>query len=163
MFDQLYQEIILDHASRPRNRGTLPSPDATVEADNPLCGDDIVLTVKAGEDGSIEAIQFEGNACAICTASTSMMTLKCKGEALEAVKELSSQFQNMLTSEESVESCPGDLEVFAGVREFPMRVKCATLPWHALDEAIRQLQSQVGEGEKSIHLDVSVDGDKDNS
>jgi nitrogen fixation NifU-like protein len=155
MFDQLYQEIILDHASHPRNRGKVPSPDATVEADNPLCGDEITLTVKAGEDDSIEAIQFEGNACAICTASTSMMTLKCKGQSADTIRKLSAQFQRMLTAENKEESCPGDLKVFAGVREFPMRVKCATLPWHALDEAIRQIESD--QRGKSVHVDVSVD------
>lgn len=158
MFDQLYQEIILDHASRPRNRGRVSSPDATVEADNPLCGDEIVLTVKAGEDGSLESIQFEGNACAICTASTSMMTVKCKGTSMDEVRKLSLQFQDMLTSEGDAPPCEGELKVLAGVKKFPMRIKCATLPWHALDEAIRIIQSNA-RGERA-HLDVSSEREK---
>lgn len=143
--DALYQEIILDHSRRPRNQGEIPDATARIEAENPLCGDELVLFVQS-EDGKIVRTTFTSQACAICTASASLLTTKIRNVSCERAREISTQFQTLLQTpletEPSVPAGLGDLRALEGVRKFPMRVKCATLPWHALEQALEQTSPQ---------------------
>lgn len=143
-FEELYQDIILDHSRRPRNFGELPEATVHVHGDNPMCGDEISVHLKFGPDDKVEGISFTGNGCSICMASASLMTLKVKKKTRAEAEELMHNFQDLLTSEE--ERAPsaklGDLGLFIGVRKFPLRVKCATLAWHALEEALQKDKAQ---------------------
>jgi nitrogen fixation NifU-like protein len=133
----LYQEIILDHYKKPRNYHAMP--DATAHADgyNPLCGDKVKVHVKT-EDGIVTDVAFEGSGCAISTASASIMTDTLKGKPVAEARRLFETFHEMLTSPEPTvdPATLGKLAVFGGVREFPVRVKCATLAWHTLKAAL---------------------------
>lgn len=141
MFDDLrdlYQEVILDHAKNPRNFGAPEGEGhACAHGNNPLCGDRLTLYVTV-KDGVVESATFEGNGCAISMASASLMTEAIKGKPEADVRELFQRFHNMMT----VEDADTDIEaldklaVFSGVREFPVRVKCATLAWHTLVSAM---------------------------
>jgi len=139
---ELYQDIILDHSSRPRNFGKMEDADVSVEAENPLCGDELTLYLKTSDAGSkLECSQFTGQACAICTASASLLTTKIRNLSSEKAVSLSRQFQKLLQPGDSVDAPStakglGDLQALAGVRNFPMRIKCATLAWHALEQAV---------------------------
>lgn len=139
MLSELYQELILDHNRSPRNRR--PMPDANFEADghNPLCGDQIHVFLHV-RDGVIEDVSFQGQGCAISTASASLMTEAVKGKPVTEAEALFRKFQLMVTSDAPHEAFEGDalekLEALAGVKEFPMRVKCATLAWHTLHAAM---------------------------
>jgi nitrogen fixation NifU-like protein len=137
---ELYQEVILDHNKRPRNFGELPAADHRAEGNNPLCGDQLTVSLTlAGE--RIEEIRFQGHGCAISTASASLMTEAVKGKTVTEARELFDGFHELLTGDPSVPAEGaaelGKLAVFSGVRQFPIRVKCATLPWHTLLAAIR--------------------------
>lgn len=138
---ELYQEVIFDHYKRPRNFHPLPGADCSAEGHNPLCGDRITVYLKTN-DGVIEDVSFEGSGCAISTASASLMTEVLKGRSLADVERLFAEFHAMVTDAE-VGPRPelGKLEVLAGVREFPARVKCATLAWHTLNAALHQQAS----------------------
>jgi nitrogen fixation NifU-like protein len=135
----VYQEIILEHYRGSRFRGELEDPDVVVPLNNPTCGDDILLQMKL-RDGRVEEIRFSGNGCAISQASASMMTDCLKGRTKAEAEKVADAFQQLVTDERA--SLPeGDelvekLEAFAGVREFPSRVKCASLAWHALRAAL---------------------------
>jgi nitrogen fixation NifU-like protein len=132
----LYQEVILDHNRSPRNCYAMDCPDRTADGHNPLCGDTVRVYLRI-EDGVIEEISFSGHGCAICTASSSLMTEAVKGKPVAEVEELFEGFHHMLTGvaeEQGVEL--GKLKVFEGVREYPVRVKCATLAWHTLHAAM---------------------------
>jgi nitrogen fixation NifU-like protein len=132
----LYQEVILDHNRHPRNFGTLDDANRKAEGYNPLCGDRIDLTLKV-EDGRVRDIAFQGSGCAISTASASLMTEALKGKTVEEADELFRSFHEMLTTGEGGDpERLGKLAALAGVREFPIRVKCATLAWHALQSAL---------------------------
>jgi nitrogen fixation NifU-like protein len=137
----LYQEVILDHNRQPRNFGTLDDTDHFAEGHNPLCGDRLKVYVKLDGD-RVEQIRFEGSGCAISTASASLMTEIVAGKKLEEVEALYQSFHDLLTGDPSVagEAGPelGKLAVFSGVREFPVRVKCATLSWHTLQAALKE-------------------------
>ncbi len=135
---QLYQEMILDHNKRPRNFGRLPQPSHHAEGVNPLCGDHIELTLDVHE-GVIREIAFEGESCAICKASASMMTGQVRGKRLEDARALVQAFRDMAVGGLHPASGPhelGRLTVFSGVRDLPSRVKCAVLPWHTLQAAV---------------------------
>jgi nitrogen fixation NifU-like protein len=135
---ELYQQVILDHYQRPRNFGELEDATASVEGYNPLCGDRLQLDIKI-DAGKITGVAFSGAGCAIFTASASMMTEFVKGKSPEDVESTFGAFHSLLTSETTAErtrSSLGKLAIFAGVREFPVRVKCATLPWHAIHAAL---------------------------
>ena len=133
----LYQEVILDHNRRPRNFGRLDDANRHAEGYNPLCGDRIDLTLRI-EDDRVQAIAFEGSGCAISTASASLMTEALKGRSVAAAHALFKSFHDLLThGSENAEEL-GKLAVLAGVREFPIRVKCATLAWHTLEAALAQ-------------------------
>lgn len=130
----LYQEIILDHYKKPRNAGRIEQPSCSAAGDNPLCGDKISVTVKKAGD-RIEDIRWNGAGCAISTASASLMSEAVKGKTLREFEGLFDRFHAMVTG-----TGPSDgldkLEVFSGVSEFPVRVKCASLAWHTLKAAL---------------------------
>ncbi len=134
---ELYQEIILDHNRHPRNRGKLDDANREAEGHNPLCGDQVTVTLLT-EGNSVMEIAFEGQGCAISTASASLMTEAVKGKSVEEAERIFRQFQEMVTQTSAPKDYPelGDLEVLAGVREHPVRIKCATLPWHTLHAAL---------------------------
>ena len=134
----LYQEVILDHNRTPRNYGPLAQANRRADGHNPLCGDRITVRIRV-EDPYIADIKFEASGCAISRASASLMTDAVKGKSLEEATELFSRFQGMVTTpleREVDEAGLGKLVVFAGVRAFPVRIKCASLPWHALRAAL---------------------------
>ena len=135
---ELYQEMILDHSKRPRNFGKLEGANRQASGYNPLCGDKITVYVKV-EDNIVQEIRFEGIGCAISTASASLMTEKSKGKTLEEAEALFDLFHKLITGGVVEESAAelGKLSVFSGVKEFPVRVKCATLPWHTLRSALQ--------------------------
>ncbi len=132
----LYQEVILDHNRKPRNYGTLEHPSHHAEGLNPLCGDHIHVALDLAGD-TVEAIAFQGESCAICKASASMMTVAVKGKSRSDAQTLIDEFVAMATGRLEPGSSPriGRLAVFAGISELPMRVKCAILPWHTLGAA----------------------------
>jgi nitrogen fixation NifU-like protein len=149
--EDLYREIILDHYRSPRNRGELPTPPATrVEGFNPLCGDEIVVYVDL-EDGVVQDIRIAGQGCSISQSSASMMSAAVKGKTLDEVQALTRAFKGMmsiheqsldgdaeLTPELDPEVKLGDLEALRGVVKFPVRIKCATLSWNTLLQALEE-------------------------
>jgi nitrogen fixation NifU-like protein len=144
--EELYQEVILDHSRRPRNFGELPDASVKVHGDNPSCGDEIHLAVKFDGNGGLEQIKFTGHGCAISQASASLMTMKLKGKKRAEVEEILRAFHDLVTTEKNDASKNlGDLQVMRGVRKFPQRVKCAMLPWRAVEQALRQ-----SEGESTV-------------
>ena len=139
---ELYQQVILDHNKKPRNFRKLERANHSAEGFNPLCGDHLTIYIDL-EDNSLKEIAFEGSGCAISKAAASMMTQAVKGKSREQVEELFNDFHSMVTGEsdeETEENKLGNLRIFAGVREFPVRVKCATLPWHTLHAALNNEQ-----------------------
>jgi nitrogen fixation NifU-like protein len=135
---ELYQELILDHNRKPRNRRAMPDASRDAEGFNPLCGDKVHVYVKL-EGDRIADVSFDGVGCAISTASASLMTLALKGRTLAEAQALFDEFHAMVTGEPGApvdEGKLGKLAVFQGVCEFPVRVKCATLAWHTLRAAL---------------------------
>ena len=134
---ELYQQVILDHQRSPRNFRDLDHADLRAEGYNPLCGDRINVEIKLDAQGGLEEVGFTGAGCAICTASASMMTESITGKSPADATQLSDSFRDLVMGRvELDEDRIGKLAVFAGVREFPIRVKCATLPWHTLQAAL---------------------------
>jgi len=140
MLEELYREIILEHYTRPRNRGRLDPADIVVEGANPSCGDEISVYARV-EDGVIQDIRFEGRGCSISQASASMMTEQVRGKSLQEVKALIEEFKGMMQGRPAEEGRLGDLMALQGVRRFPVRVKCATLAWMALLQGVREYES----------------------
>ncbi len=139
----LYQEVILDHNKKPRNYGALEHASHKAEGHNPLCGDHLSLELNLDGD-RIDGIAFRGDSCAICKASTSMMTTTVKGKSRQDAETLIQEFRDMATGKLDFNHQPhhlGRLTVFAGVRDLPMRVKCAILPWHTLHAALTSVAS----------------------
>ena len=135
--NDLYRDVILDHNRRPRNFGSLESADASVEGFNPLCGDRLTLRLKLSDD-TISDIRFEGQGCAISTASASLMTEAVKGKRREEALELFERVHQLLTDDAAPEPSElGKLAALSGVREYPARVKCASLCWHTLASALK--------------------------
>ena len=134
--NDLYQEVILDHNKRPRNFRVVESPSHHAEGFNPLCGDQLTLTLRVDGE-TITDVGFQGSGCAISKASASLMTDAIKGKSLPEAQALFQRFHSMVTTPpaEPVENM-GKLSVLAGVREFPVRVKCASLAWHTLKAAL---------------------------
>ena len=146
---QLYQEVILDHNRKPRNWGKLEDASHRAEGLNPLCGDHIWVTLKISDD-TVESAAFEGQSCAICKASASMMTTNIKGKRVPEIEQLIREFREMATGQLDVALKPnhlGRLAVFAGVKDLPARVKCAILPWHTLHAAFARQASASTEGD----------------
>ncbi|MEZ5422345.1 MAG: SUF system NifU family Fe-S cluster assembly protein [Pyrinomonadaceae bacterium] len=140
---ELYQEVILEHNKNPRNFREIESPDRTADGNNPLCGDALRVYVKLDGD-TVTDVAFKGSGCAISKASASMMTQFVKGKSREEAEVIFDEFHRMVTGEldaEAEENHLGRLKIFAGVLEFPARVKCASLSWHTLHAALQ------GEGE----------------
>ena len=134
--NELYQEVILDHNKRPRNFRTIDCASHHAEGHNPLCGDRLSLYLQVDE-GRISDVAFQGSGCAISKASASLMTDAVKGQSLGDVRQMFQRFHRMVTTppDQPVENL-GKLSVLAGVREFPVRVKCASLAWHTLKAAL---------------------------
>ncbi len=142
---ELYQEVILDHYKRPRNFGPLPEANHHADGHNPLCGDRVSVFAKV-EGGVIRDLHFQGTGCAISTASASLMTESLKGKSPEEAERIFQEFHELVTGDPN--EVPdteelGKLAVFAGVREFPARVKCASLAWHTLRAALHDARKPV--------------------
>jgi nitrogen fixation NifU-like protein len=140
--DDLYRDIILDHYRNPRHRGRLPAPTVTREGFNPLCGDEVTidLTVKGGR---VVDVAYSGSGCSISQASASMMTEAVLGKDLDEVIHIIESFTSLMRGSDEVDpETLGDLEAMTGVRRFPVRVKCATLVWHVLDEALEEVEPE---------------------
>lgn len=159
--EDLYREIILDHYRSPRNRGELESPPAhRSEGFNPLCGDEVVVFVDIDDDGTIADIKIGGQGCSISQSSASMMSAAIKGKTVDEAKELTDTFKAMMsihetdiggdgseaeaTGEANSELKLGDLEALRGVVKFPVRIKCATLSWNTLAQAMDEVASGAG-------------------
>lgn len=131
----LYQQVILDHNRRPRNRGSLPVANRVAHGDNPTCGDQCSVFLRLDGD-RIAEITFDGQGCAISQASASLMTTLLKGKTAPEAQQIYDQFHRIVTTGETPEEI-SDLAAFAGVHAFPARIKCATLGWHTALEALR--------------------------
>ena len=136
---ELYQNVILEHNRSPRNFRVMEDADRQAEGNNPLCGDRLTLWLKL-DDGVIRDVAFQGSGCAISRASASLMTSVVKGKTPAEAQVLFDRFHRLVTGrlEPSESETLGKLAVFSGVSEFPIRVKCATLPWHALKKAMEE-------------------------
>lgn len=140
---ELYQQVILDHNKKPRNFHKIESANHRAEGSNPLCGDQLTVYAEV-ENDTVKDVAFEGSGCAISKAAASMMTVAVKGKSKPEVESLFTEFHRMVTGDLDEESEPnelGRLKIFAGVREFPVRVKCASLAWHTLKAALNEEQS----------------------
>jgi nitrogen fixation NifU-like protein len=142
MIDELYQETILDHSKHPRNCHVLGGANHQAEGYNPLCGDKLKLYLKMKDD-VVEDASFVGSGCAISTASASLMTESLKGLKREEALKLLERFHDLLTTDSPVTQELGKLVVFCGVRDYPARVKCATLAWHTLKSALENKEEPV--------------------
>lgn len=143
---ELYQEMILDHNKNPRNFGQIENPNYHAEGHNPLCGDEIDLDIRVNEDGVIEDVKYKCQGCAISKASASIMSTILIGKTVVEAKNLFERFHDSVTSDTGSEVDTvnlGKLAVFAGVREFPARIKCASLPWHTLMGALKNKENVV--------------------
>jgi nitrogen fixation protein NifU and related proteins len=138
--NDLYQELILDHNARPHHFGELKDANHQADGINPLCGDQLKVMLHLDNQGVINDVAFIGTGCAISKASASIMTDAVKGKTTQEVEQLFTAFHEMVTGDGSVQA-PGKLQAFAGVREFPVRVKCATLCWHTLRAALHDEHS----------------------
>lgn len=139
--DELYKDVILDHYQHPRNRGQLEAPDVATRGHNPLCGDEILLSMNV-DHGTVSAIAFSGRGCSISQASASMMTESVKGQSLEHAERLAQAVRAILAGEGSPDALGAaeELQALQGVKRYPVRIKCALLPWTALEEALQLYQ-----------------------
>ncbi len=143
--DDLYREVILDHYRNPRYRGSLTSPTTRHEGYNPLCGDDVTVELLV-KGGIVEDVAFHGCGCSISQSSASMMTEAIRGKTVQDVESLFREFTAMMRGSDDIDfDWIGDLEALEGVRKFPVRVKCATLAWHTLREALRRMDQGKGQ------------------
>ena len=133
--DELYREVILEHYKSPRNRGQLPEPDVATRGHNPLCGDEIEISVMI-KDGIVSDLRFQGRGCSISQASASMLTEAVKGKSVEQARHLIDEFKSMMHGEDAVDEELGDIEALQGVRKYPVRIKCALLAWTTLQEGL---------------------------
>lgn len=142
--EELYREVILDHYRNPRNQGHIDAPDATAEGVNPMCGDEITVEV-AFADGVVSEVAVSGQGCSISQSSASMMTEAIRGKSRDEIADLVKKFRTMMSLDESDDSgldpkrpgsVLGDLEALQGVRKYPVRIKCASLGWNTLLEAL---------------------------
>lgn len=140
-FDELYRELILDHYRNPRHREPIAEPDVVAEGYNPLCGDEVELRL-AFDDGRVRDLSVSGRGCSISRASGSMLTDAVIGKSVDEVRNLIEMFSAMVTDpEQFAPEELGDLEALQGVAKFPVRVKCATLAWHTLEDGLRQREA----------------------
>lgn len=143
--DALYQETILDHYQHPRNHARLLDPTVATEGHNPLCGDQLALQLKLA-GGHIAKVGLQGKGCAISQASASMMSEAIQDQTPEEAERLAGAFRQFMTSEERPDEDLGTLAVLEGVRQFPTRIKCATLGWMTLQEALKEYRAGQREG-----------------
>ena len=136
MDESLYRELIVDHGARPRNHGRLDAPTHEAVGDNPLCGDRVTLQLTVDPNGVIRAARIEATGCAISTASASLLTEAIEGLTIGEAQSLFDRVHEMMTTDCAVDEDLGSLAALSVARRYPMRVKCATLSWHALREAI---------------------------
>jgi len=135
--DDLYRQVIMDHYSHPRNKGSLSDGALTVELKNPTCGDEITLQLLV-DQGIVRDIRFEGTGCSISMASASMMSEAVKGLPVAEALQISQEFRKLMKGEDVDPDLLGDLESLGGVSKFPARIKCATLAWNALERTADQ-------------------------
>ncbi|GJL72516.1 MAG: iron-sulfur cluster assembly scaffold protein [Nitrosomonas sp.] len=150
----LYQEVILDHNRKPRNYGALDNANHHAVGHNPLCGDHLDISLNL-ENNQVDSIAFQGESCAICKASASMMTTVVKGKSRNDVEILIHEFRDMATGKLDLDNPHhlGRLTVFSGIQELPTRVKCAILPWHTLHAALNSEESASTENENDpVHM-----------
>lgn len=143
-FDDLYQEIILDHYKNPRNFGEGKPYCTEIEMDNPTCGDHIKLSLEVDDAGIVSDVQFTGSGCAISVASASMMTEELKGRPLKEAEDIIREVLDSLRGEAESDllDAHGDISALKGVIKYPVRVKCATLSWHAIQNAIKKVEEK---------------------
>lgn len=142
---ELYRQVIIEHSRKPRNFYEIVDPDCTAEGYNPLCGDRVTIYMMIDGD-TVTNVTFTGQGCAICTASTSLMTQFLKGKTLDQVATFFNQFRSLVMGEVDPVDVIDDLDklaVFSGVSEFPIRVKCATLAWHTVMAALKNTEEVV--------------------
>ncbi len=141
----LYQQVILEHNKKPRNFGKLEGATHQAEGYNPLCGDHLWVFLKVGDKGTIDSVGFEGSGCAISKASASMMTLALTGKSVDEARTLFGEFHELLTGalkpEDKPDNVLGKLKIFSGIWQYPARVKCAALAWHAMNGALSELKT----------------------
>jgi nitrogen fixation NifU-like protein len=134
--EEIYQQMILEHNKKPRNFRKMENPSHQAEGFNPLCGDHYRVYLRLGSEGLIEDIAFEGSGCAISKASASMMTTELKGKTREAALGIFAHFHELLLGKTEALGGSGKLQVFSGIWKYPSRVKCASLSWHAMKNAL---------------------------
>ena len=138
---ELYQELILDHSKNPKNFGKLSKSTNSSESKNASCGDQVVVEMNI-HNNTIQDIQFSGCGCAILKASASLMTEELQGKTIQEAKQLFSNFEQLLTTDNSDIDNKSKLTIFANIRNFPSRVKCAALPWHTMKKALEEQSQQ---------------------
>ncbi len=148
---ELYQQVILDHNKSPRNFRKIENPTVSLEGHNPLCGDNVTIYIQLDDNELIKDISFQGSGCAISKASASLMTSMIKGKSVDEAKVLFEKFHHLVTAkiDENIDLEElGKLAVFSGVREFPARVKCASLAWHTMIKALEGKKEKVSTEEE---------------
>lgn len=143
----LYQQVILDHYKKPRNRGRLPEPAFSQHLRNPTCGDDIEIQVELDAAGRVKAVTFQGRGCSISMASASMMTEALRGKTPAEAVATVERFKSMMRGEPGSYKDLGELQALTGVSKFPVRIKCATLAWSAFEEGLAEHQGGEGNGQ----------------
>lgn len=134
--DSLYQDVILDHYKKPRNVGKIENYDVGMELANPTCGDVIGVHLKLDDDGKVADAKFHGHGCSISQSSASMLTVKLKGKSTEEARSLIANFYDMMKGVEGDYKALGELQALQGVSKYPVRIKCATLAWKALEQGL---------------------------
>jgi len=136
----LYQQVILDHYKKPRNKGAVENAVLKKHLHNPTCGDDLEVQVSVDSEGRIDDVKWNGRGCSISMASASMMSTALKGKTLEEAEALMTTFYGMMKAEPGNYKALGELQALSGVSKFPVRIKCATLAWHCLEEGMKEAQ-----------------------
>lgn len=155
--DSLYRDVIFEHYRRPHNKHAIDAAQIVTKGNNPVCGDRVTVYAKVGADGKLEDVGFDGKGCAICIASSSMMTEAVKGKTLDEAGKISDHFKAMMRNEVPFEvpaELP-DMEALEGVRKFSVRVKCATLSWTTLKNGIVEYQAGKNGGETEERCDIT--------
>ena len=149
--DELYREIILDHYRNPRNKGDLDPADVRVNANNPLCGDEVTITARISDDGqTVDALHFSGRGCSISQASASMMTEQVVGQPVAEALRIINKFKEMMLADGGPDGL-GDLEALQGVKQYPVRIKCAVLPWNSLLQGLKERATESSGPEAHTH------------
>lgn len=157
----LYQQVILDHYKKPRNKGG-PLQNAVLQKHlhNPTCGDDLEVQVSVGPDGRIDDVKWTGRGCSISMASASMMSVALHGKTLDEAKGIMEQFYGLMKSEPGSYKALGELQALQGVSKFPVRIKCATLAWHCLEEGMKERMAPEPGGVESSEKGGTAHGEQ---